>query len=361
MSTAQQIADASRGEGAYSGDGPGTCYLIKNGTYTLSTNVLMYFTRGGSASQPIYFVGESRDGVVIHHRASFEADHLRLANMTFDLAGYSKSGSFNTISIGNASDLELSHLTLTGDCATGDTGGHISTEADGAQDILIEACLIEKFGHCASGGHLDHGVYLSAGSDITLRNNVIRDNSSRGIQLYTADGSFGSLKNVTIEQNRIYGNGHADYEDGIVINVSGSGPLAGLSVAHNLIYDNYYSGIRFAGPATSGVKIEKNTFYENGSGSSSGNASEINIDDAGMAGPATITKNVFVSSAKLINNCYDAASQSFSIEDNVVSGASASGNCVSSVVSIDPNLAAPESGDFHAQNSAADGYGAYAP
>ena len=106
------------------------------------------------------------------------------------------------------------------------------------------------------------------------------------------------------------------------------------------------------------MTIDKNTFFENGSGSSSASRSEINVDGAGAAGPATISKNILVSSAKLVNDCYDAA---FSIDDNVVFGAGASGSCVSSVVSIDPKLVAPQSADFHAQSPAADGYGAYAP
>jgi parallel beta-helix repeat protein len=144
--------------------------------------------------------------------------------------------------------------------------------------VLIEDNLIEKFGQCQGDGHLDHGVYLGSGSDITIRNNLVRGNSSRGIQLNTEGGAFGTLSGILIERNRITGNGHRDYEDGIVVNGAGAGAISNLVVRRNLIYRNYYAGIRFVGDAISGITIEYNTFVDDGAQTSAPGRSEVNLD-----------------------------------------------------------------------------------
>src|SRR5262249_60985034 len=131
------------------------------------------------------FIGESRKGVIIKSRASIDdgIGDLTFSNFTFDLTGYADAGSFNTLSVGTGQNITVDHLTFTGDCATGLKGGHIET--NGTDGLLVEACLIEKFGHCGGGGHEDHGIYLANGKNIVIRNNVIQQNSSLGIQMYT--------------------------------------------------------------------------------------------------------------------------------------------------------------------------------
>jgi hypothetical protein len=63
-----------------------------------------------------------------------------------------------------------------------------------------------------------------------------------------------------IANNRIHDNGHADYEDGIAFNGSGTGTVSNVTVEHNLIYANYYSGIRTVDAAYTNVIVRKNTF-----------------------------------------------------------------------------------------------------
>jgi hypothetical protein len=362
--TASELADASRGEGAYAADAPNTCYLIHDGDYTQS-GVLVYITKGGvPGGAHRVFVGESRAGVVVHGRASIDdgVGDVTIANLTFDLTGYSQTGSFNTLSLGNGQNITVDHVTFTGDCATGLKGGHIET--NGTAGVLVEACLIEKFGNCGGGGHEDHGVYLASGHDIVFRNNVIRQNSSRGIQLYTQGGEYGTLDHITIERNRISQNGHADYEDGIVINGSATGTITNVTVQRNIFDRNYYSGIRFAGEATSAIVVTRNTFDANGAGSSSASRSEINIDDVGEAVGATIEKSIFQVGNVLINDCYDAASMGFGLSGNFVNGSvpsGAAGNCVSMVTMGDPQFADAAKGDYHPQSPAAAAFGAYAP
>lgn len=364
LHTAAELESATRGEGAYASDAPATCYFLHNGTYRQGASLLMFVRRGGTAAARRVFVGESRAGVRIIGRATVDdaINEVTLANLTFDLTGYSQSGSFNTVSLGTGNNVTLDRVTLTGDCNTGLRGGHVET--NGTSGMLLDSCLLERFGHCGPTGHEDHGIYLASGRGLTIRNSVIRGNASRGIQLYTANGAYGTLADVTIERNRIYDNGHADYEDGIVINCAGTGTLTGLVVRQNLIYRNRYSGIRFAGAATTGISIERNTFAANGLGSTAASRSEINIDDVGTAAGATIGHNIFAAGNTLINDCRDATAHAFALRDNVVLGTvvtGAAGNCVTATVMADPAFVNAAGGDFHAENSAVSGYGAYAP
>jgi hypothetical protein len=359
-----KLASASRGEDAYAGDAPSTCYFIHDGAYDQS-GVVMYIKKGGiPGGARRYFVGQSRKGVVIHGRGAVDdgIGDVTIQNLTLDLTGYSETKSFNTLTLGTGKNITVDHVTFTGDCATGLQGGHIET--NGTDSVLVECCLIEKFGSCNGGGHLDHGVYLASGSNLVFRNNVIRQNSSRGIQMYTQGGQYGTLDKVLIERNRITENGHADYEDGIVINGSGTGTISNVMIQRNILDHNRYSGIRFVGGAESAIVITRNTFDSNGTGSSSDKRSEINIDDVGGAAGATITANLFNISNVLINDCYDATAMGFSFGDNFVHGGiptGTKGNCVGKQTLGDPQLVNPAMGDFHPGNPAAAAYGAYSP
>ena len=370
ITTADQLASAARGEDAYSGDAPSTCYFIHNGTYT-TTGTVLYVVKGGvPGGSRRYFIGESRDGVVIHGRGAVDdaVSDVTISNLTFDLTGYSQSGSFNTLSIGDSptgtiKNITVDHVTFTGDCQTGANGGHI--EINSGDNVLVEACILEKFGRCGPDGHQEHGVYLANGKNLTFRNNLIRGNASRGIQLYTNGGAYGTLDGVTIEDNRIYQNGHEDYEDGIVINSSGTGTINNVVIRHNVLDHNYYSAIRFAGGLETNISIDDNTFDSNGSGSTSTSRSEINIDDAGGGAGTSITHNIFYVGNTLINDCYDGTTLGFSIGDNFVHGSApsgAQGNCITGPLTMgDPDFANSAQGDYHSTNSAAASYGAYAP
>ena len=356
ITTSAQLEAATRGEDDFTSDAPGTCYLIADGTYASNTNVLMWVVAGGTAQAPRYFVGESRDGVVINARATIEADHVVIQNLTFDLTGYEHSGSFNTVDVGGANDTRLERVTLTGDCQTGSTGGHI--ELNDATDTVIDSCIVEYFGNCADG-HLDHGIYVSAGNNMTIRNSIVRGNASRGIQIYTQQGEYGTIDGLVIENNRIYQNGHGDYEDGIAINGEADGTIANVTIRHNLIYENYFSGLRFVGSALSGIVVEQNTFRDNGAGSSNGNRAEIALDDAGSGANTTVSRNIFAAGYQLLNNCYSAAADGFLITDNVVFGDEPAGSCIEDTTVADPQFVDADNGDFHPTNPAVAGYGAY--
>jgi hypothetical protein len=298
---------------------------------------------------------------VIRGRATVAegADHVEIRNVTFDVGGLVQEGSFSTVTVDRAQDVVLDHATLTGDCRTGRRGAHV--EASRVDGLLVSSSTIERFGRCGPEGHEEHGVYLASGRNIAIRDTVIRENASRGVQLYTGDGEYGTLSGVSLEGNRIHDNGHADFEDGIVVNGRESGTIENLLVRDNLIYRNYYSGIRFAGGATRGVRVVNNTFVQNGSRSSLGSRSEVNVDGPGMAAGTLLERNIFAVGHLLVNDCRDASRLGFSIRDNVVSGRVApwfKGGCVSDVVAREFVIA--ESDDYRPADPALDGYGAHA-
>jgi hypothetical protein len=364
ITTLDEMESASRGES----DQNATCFFVHDGTYTQTGSTLpLYFKRGGSSGAPLVWVGESRSGVVIAGRATFEvgSDHLALSNMTLDISNVTQTGAYDTITV-LASDITLSHLTLTGDCAHGSQGGHIEVpglddpSAPAQEHVLVDSCLIEKFGHCASGGSLDHGIYLSSGNDIVIRNSIIRGNSSRGIQIYThyEDSSL-TLTNLLIERNRVEANGHDDYQDGMVINGNVAsdfqGPIDGVTIKNNIFWQNYYSAIRFVGNSVKNVEITHNTFVDDGAASQSDHRSELNLDDGTPS--ATAGQNLFVPALAVVNSCTD----SLAISDNFVSDAATAASCVSASVLGDPAFVDAANGDFHPQNPLARAYGAYAP
>jgi hypothetical protein len=241
---------------------------------------------------------------------------------------------------------------------TGLRGGHI--EVNHGTTVLIDACLVENFGQCGGGGHEDHGIYLASGGGITIRNSDIRGNSSRGILMNTQQGTYGQLQGVLVEYNRIHDNGHADYEDGIAVNMEGTGDVNDVTIRHNLIYDNYYSGLRFVGAVTTKFDVQRNTFYGNGTKASGAGRSNLNLDAIGSGASTVATKNIFANAKAMLNSCYDATNRAFAVIDNVnVDSATTTGDatCISGVVATDPGFASTSGGDFHTTGAA--GYGAY--
>jgi hypothetical protein len=364
VTTLDDLQSATRGEDSHSRDPADACYLIHDAVYKQSGSTIPFYVRkgGASSSRPRIFLGQSRTGTVIRGRGVIEdgVSHVVVQNLTFDLNGYSQSGSFNTLDISEVDDILVSHVTFTGDCQTGANGGHI--EFNGARNTVIDNCLVEKFGRCGPDGHQDHGIYIASGTNLTIRGCEIRGNASRGIQVYTQQGDYGTVDGIVIANNRIHDNGHANYEDGIVFNGGGSGPISNVTVEHNLIYGNYYSGIRTVDTAYTNVIVRKNTFYRNGMRSSGSGRGEIVLDESSAGKNESFTSNILFAGAQVINSCPDSTGRNYQFSDNVVQGTVPSGaGCMTGNVVLDPLFVDAEAADFHTSNPAAAAYGAYAP
>lgn len=304
LETVRQIMDATRGRGDYAEAPPGTTFVIRNGTYQTPAGlkVMMWILRGGEPGAPRRFVGESRDGVVIVGRATVQSDHVELENMTFTLVDFEVEprASFSTVTVVSARDVRIAGLNCIGTGDKGRRGGHIEVMRHGTdpipEDILIEDCLVDRFGRRADPeGRLDHGIYISSGDTVVVRGCEVRRSSGRGIQLYIHENSGNTISNVIIEDNVIHHNGRLPFTDGIVVatgRTAGLGDLRNVVIRNNLFYRNAFSGIRLNTDFSQEVVVENNTFWRNSRGHARG--AEVVIDRGGRGRDTRFTRNVFV-------------------------------------------------------------------
>ena len=363
VSTSQDLIDASRGKGRFAACAPGTTFLIKNGTYRTPAKIqtLMCVKKGGEPDNPRIFRGESRAGVIIYGRATITADHVNLENMTFDLRGFTpeKDHSFSTISMVSASDLHISHITCTGDGTKGRRGGHIEIRASDPQrvpeKIEIDNCLVEGFGERGDAeDKLAHGIYLGEGRKVTIKQCVARNNTGRGIQLFSHFPDAGMIEQVLIEGNRIHHNGRQPYTDGLVISAVASGNpdvLSGIIVRHNIIFRNTFSGIRIKTQAIKNLRIENNTFYQNATGFPAGG--ELFFDTGADQVAMTVQRNIFVSPRPAVQSWRRL--DDLTARDNLVEGMPGR---LKKTVSLKNILTDPEKEDFSVAMDQYQGYGA---
>jgi hypothetical protein len=103
------------------------------------------------------------------------------------------------------------------------------------------------------------------------------------------------------------------------------------------------------GAAPSDSRVDHHTFAGNGSGSSGESRFEPDLDDGSGAGTA-VSRNICAVGCQVRNDCYRAAG--FSLEDNVVFGADATGDCNGGSIAADPQSAAAAADDCHPNNAA---------
>jgi parallel beta-helix repeat protein len=96
-------------------------------------------------------------------------------------------------------------------------------DAPAPANVVIEDNNIHGCGSLPSTNQ-EHGIYAAASRNLTIRNNLIWDNTDRGIQLYT-----------DVEDTHIYGNVIDDNGEGIIMSGDGDEAASGTVVEHNLI------------------------------------------------------------------------------------------------------------------------------
>jgi parallel beta-helix repeat protein len=132
-----------------------------------------------------------------------------------------------------------------------------------ADDGLIEGNVIEITG---GGDTQDHGIYLHAGHNIIVRDNIISGSSGYGIHVYDAVASGGQraadgFNNILMEGNIILG---SQLRAGLII-APDDGEARNIIIRRNVFAHNSINGIRILG-ATHDVEAYHNTIYGNGFG-----------------------------------------------------------------------------------------------
>jgi hypothetical protein len=362
LRSSHDIAQASRGAGRFTDDPPGTVYTIRNGIYRLpeGLDALIWAKVGGTAEKKRRFVGESRNGVIIHGRATVTADHVEICNMTFDLRGYTPRGkrSFSTVSIVGASHVSVCRVDCLGNGDKGRRGGHIEVRAPNPESvpaqILVEDCFVEGFGIFAEKeGRLAHGIYIGEGRQVTVRNCEIRRNSGRGIQIFSHFPDARMLQEITIEGNLIHYNGKEKYTDGIVIGSVRSREgdvVSGVTIRDNVIHHNTFAGLRIATNSCEAIEVLNNTFWANSRSFRDG--AGIWLDSRPADGAVVVKRSVFVEHRGALRSPRGSRPEA---SDNLVIGPVGD---LEGGVSADRGALAPAAGRFSIDRGRAGEYGA---
>lgn len=243
---------------------------LRAGTYTQDVTI----SHGGAANAPIIltsYPGDQRATIVGRMWLQQGADYVTVSDL--DLNGVN-SANLPSPTVDDA------YAVFTGDDVTdhhtaicfalGDypeTWGH-------AQDTLIQGNRIHDCGKLPAANH-DHAIYVDASDYAQILDNVIFNNSDRGVQLYP------NAQHTTIERNVIDSNG-----EGVLF----SGDF-GLAANNNLVSNNVITN--------SNVRNNVESWYPSGNPVGQGNLVTNScihggIDDHGSGGIDTSSGGVSV-------------------------------------------------------------------
>lgn len=124
--------------------------------------------------------------------------------------------------------------------------------SDTAVRTLIEGNRIHDCGEQPSTNH-HHGIYITHGVDVTIRDNWIYDNVDRGIQLYP------DAQHTTITGNVIDGNGEGIIISGLGDETPNNNVIEGNIISNSQIRRNVESG--GSGPAGRGNIVRGNCVF----------------------------------------------------------------------------------------------------
>ena len=312
METSTVFSGVAQNLNQFVNDNPSKHLLLPAGVYQQAPDqkAIVSITRGGTTEEPLIIEGEDRDrdATRLNGIIYVSADHVILRNLTIDVGkcGRDPTESFGSLTLIGCKNILIENVAFTGDGKHGRKGAHILMESDESgripENIEIRNCLIEKFGRFDTPeGKMDHGIYINCGRNITIQNNEIRNNASRGIQLFAKDANT-PIENVEIVDNHIHHNGHFRYTDGIVLSsaVAGKTPvISDVTISNNRIERNAFSGIRINASATHNILITKNKFDRNGIKYPRQGA-DVFIDDPFGAEDLTLSNNDYENTVKKI-------------------------------------------------------------
>lgn len=168
-----------------------------SGACSTSFNALTW-ARNGQPGKPITLAGypPERGRAIVRTQLKIRGEHLRLVGLVFE-----RNRAYSTVDGGctgaQAITLRGADLQLTGlEVRNANMSGLYMREADG---VRINRCSIRDNGTHAGQ---DHGIYVSASTNLLVSNSVIDNNAGYGIHMYP-DTSEGAR----IIQNTVVRNG----------------------------------------------------------------------------------------------------------------------------------------------------------
>ncbi|OJT27622.1 hypothetical protein BO221_01555 [Archangium sp. Cb G35] len=236
--------------------GPGELIRVRSGTYT-ERLLISGAVRSGTADAPITLQGEGNPRIILGSVTGalmvVEKPYWLISGFNFDIQNRKALGVAFT---GNLQGTKLSNSEI----HHGQYGAGVSFHFS-ANGATLENNHIH---HIFITGKDAHGVIIQpTARNITLRGNVIHDNSGDSIQCYSEDGSSSAAPadGVLIEGNDLYGNIEQSLDIKTCYNVTVRRNKMHLARRHPTLGGN---GTMVVHMSAKNVLIEDNDFYDAG-------------------------------------------------------------------------------------------------
>jgi hypothetical protein len=240
---------------AYSQAGAGTTILVAPGTYTdCQSGWGLHLGKSGTAASPIVLQSQVPGGAVIDGQFASDRNKAIYLDGSYNvLDGFVITRAPNTgIFIqGNGNRILNDEIYNNGTQGSSDPEGQGVYSDQGTSGNVYDGNYIHDNGY--AGSNLDHGLYLCGQNEVVANNVVIRQPSS-GLQI----AGYTTVSNLKVYNNVFAWNG----SDGIIVWMA----MNGVDIKNNIIYQNGHYGIYFYAATGSGVVMDHNLIYNNGSG-----------------------------------------------------------------------------------------------
>ncbi len=270
---------------------PGDVVIVRDGIYTGSSSAVFSIPRGGTGTNLVVFKAEHQWGAIIDGQSNYSATGIEVRASYVRVEGFDvRNTNHYGVDMGSGQygvQIARNNVHDIGHQCSGTTSGFSGFDVL-TNDGIIEQNVIHDIGRYGPGEHgcsppnayyqnHDHGMYLSDGSNIIIRNNVFY-NITHGwaIHRYNVDGK--AVDRVYIVNNTfVFPN---PYRVGqIIINC----PMSNSLIANNIFYQPTEAGILLdsEGGSVSSLTVRNNITYGGvaWSGSTSGATLSNNLNN----------------------------------------------------------------------------------
>jgi parallel beta helix pectate lyase-like protein len=241
----------------------------------------------GTASSPIVLRSEVKGAAIIDGRNAADRHVAIYLDGSYNIIdGFQITGGPDGgIKIwGNGNQILNNEIHHNGNPANTSTYGQDGVYSDkNTRDNVYRANYVHDNGR--AGSNLDHGMYLCGDNEMVM-NNVSLRNSAYGLQV----AGYSTVSNMRVYNNVLAFNG----KGGMILWQA----LSGVEIKNNIIYRNTSYGIDSWGAHGSGIAIDHNLVFGNGSG---------NYSFTGGASDYTYTLGSTISAEPLFANATSAA------------------------------------------------------
>jgi hypothetical protein len=241
---------------AYSAASAGTTIIVMAGTYTdYNSGWGLHLGKSGTASSPITLQSQVPGAAVIDGQNASDRNVGLYIDGSYNIVdGFEIiNGPRGGITLwANNNQILNCNIHNNGNPASSSTQGQDGVYSDEATSgNIYRANFVHHNGR--TGSTLDHGLYLCGKNEIVI-NNVLLANTGNGLQV----AGYNTVANLKVYNNVMALNG----ANGIILWQS----LSGVDIKNNIMYQNGHYAINSYDAHGSGVNVDHNISFGNGSG-----------------------------------------------------------------------------------------------